>query len=61
MQDMDPLSAFLSQVVLETGETQASEHTKSVSLMTLHSAKGLEFPVVFLPGMEEGYFLIACR
>ncbi len=56
MQDLDPLSAFLSQVVLETGETQASEHTKSVSLMTLHSAKGLEFPVVFLPGMEEGLF-----
>ena len=54
--ELPTLAAFLAQVVLETGETQAEQHTKSVSLMTLHSAKGLEFPVVFLVGMEEGLF-----
>jgi DNA helicase II / ATP-dependent DNA helicase PcrA len=56
LSDLKPLAAFLSQVVLETGETQADEHSNSVSLMTLHSAKGLEFPVVFLVGMEESLF-----
>lgn len=52
----NPLSSFLSHVALETGETQADAQTNSVSLMTLHAAKGLEFPVVFLAGLEEGLF-----
>ena len=50
------LSAFLDQAALDAGDTQADAHTDSVQLMTLHSAKGLEFPLVFLAGMEEGLF-----
>ncbi|MBG72294.1 MAG: DNA helicase II [Gammaproteobacteria bacterium] len=49
------LNAFLDQAALESGEYQA-EVGPSVQLMTLHSAKGLEFPLVFLSGMEEGLF-----
>ena len=52
----DPLTAFLSHAALEAGEEQAAEGEDLVSLMTLHSAKGLEFPVVFVCGMEEGLF-----
>ncbi|WP_445939071.1 3'-5' exonuclease, partial [Pseudomonas sp.] len=48
--------AFLSHASLEAGDTQAAENEDSVQLMTLHSAKGLEFPQVFLVGMEEGLF-----
>jgi DNA helicase II / ATP-dependent DNA helicase PcrA len=48
------LSAFLTHAALEAGETQAAKHQDCVQLMTLHSAKGLEFPLVFLSGMEEG-------
>ena len=51
-----PLQAFLGHASLEAGDTQAAEHEDSVQLMTLHSAKGLEFPKVFLVGMEEGLF-----
>ena len=51
-----PLSAFVRHTVLEAGEGQADEHEDSVQLMTLHAAKGLEFPAVFLCGMEEGLF-----
>ena len=54
--DLTPLSAFLGHASLEAGDTQADEHEDSVQLMTLHSAKGLEFPYVFLVGMEEGLF-----
>ena len=50
------LTAFLSHAALEAGELQAAEGDDLVSLMTLHSAKGLEFPVVFICGMEEGLF-----
>lgn len=50
------LSQFLSQIALDSGEEQASEHSDYVSLMTLHSAKGLEFPVLFMTGVEEGLF-----
>jgi len=50
------LAAFLDQAALDAGDTQASEHEDAVQLMTLHSAKGLEFPLVFLAGMEEGLF-----
>jgi len=52
----DPLGAFLAHAALEAGETQADANEDSVQLMTLHSAKGLEFPVVFLVGLEEGLF-----
>ena len=51
-----PLTAFLSHAALESGEEQAAEGEDLVSLMTLHSAKGLEFPLVFVCGMEEGLF-----
>lgn len=50
------LVAFLAHASLEAGEMQAEEHERSVHLMTLHAAKGLEFPLVFLVGMEEGVF-----
>jgi len=50
------LSAFLAHVALESGEHQANNSENCVQLMTLHSAKGLEFPQVFLCGMEEGLF-----
>jgi len=54
--DMTALADFLSHAVLESGEDQASEWEDGVQMMTLHSAKGLEFPVVFLSGMEDGLF-----
>ncbi|KMT65070.1 DNA helicase II [Catenovulum maritimum] len=54
--DMTDLSAFLSHAVLESGENQADQHQDCVQLMTLHSAKGLEFPLVFMVGVEEGMF-----
>jgi DNA helicase-2/ATP-dependent DNA helicase PcrA len=50
------LTAFLDQASLDAGDTQADESDDAVQLMTLHSAKGLEFPLVFLTGMEEGLF-----
>lgn len=52
----DVLVAFLDHAALEAGENQAEEGQSAVQLMTLHSAKGLEFPVVFVAGMEEGLF-----
>jgi DNA helicase II / ATP-dependent DNA helicase PcrA len=54
--DMPPLMSFLSHAVLESGEGQAEEWEDCVQMMTLHSAKGLEFPVVFLCGLEDGLF-----
>ena len=54
--DMQPLESFLAHAVLESGEGQADPYADSVQMMTLHSAKGLEFPVVFLAGMEDGLF-----
>lgn len=55
-EEMSALSAFLTHASLEAGETQASPHQDYVELMTLHSAKGLEFPRVFIVGVEEGIF-----
>lgn len=55
-EELTPLQAFLSHASLEAGDTQADAFEDSVQLMTLHSAKGLEFPLVFLVGMEEGLF-----
>ncbi len=54
--ELSPLDSFLAHAVLESGEGQASEWEDSVQLMTLHSAKGLEFPMVFLCGLEDGLF-----
>ena len=53
---MNPLDSFLAHAVLESGEAQAGAGEDSVQMMTLHSAKGLEFPIVFLCGLEEGLF-----
>ncbi|MEX2468688.1 MAG: DNA helicase II, partial [Pseudohongiellaceae bacterium] len=59
--DTDPksktmLAAFLDQASLDAGDTQAAESDDAVQLMTMHSAKGLEFQLVFITGMEEGLF-----
>lgn len=54
--DMSLLTAFLTHAALEAGEGQADEFDDAVQLMTLHSAKGLEFPLVFMVGVEEGMF-----
>src|SRR5690606_14287211 len=53
---LPPLAAFLAHAALESGEGQAAEWEDSVQMMTLHTAKGLEFPLVFLAGMEDGLF-----
>jgi len=50
------LSAFIDKVALDAGDTQAGAGEDAVQLMTLHSAKGLEFPMVFITGLEEGLF-----
>src|SRR5207249_8387865 len=53
---VDPLTAFLTHAALEAGEHQAGEGQDALQMMTVHSAKGLEFDVVFLSGLEEGLF-----
>jgi len=53
---LTPVAAFLAQAALEAGDSQAQNYEDCVQLMTLHTAKGLEFPLVFLAGMEEGLF-----
>jgi len=55
-EEMEPLDEFLSHAALEAGEGQADAWEDCVQLMTMHSAKGLEFPVVFICGMEDGLF-----
>jgi DNA helicase-2/ATP-dependent DNA helicase PcrA len=55
-EEMDELSAFLSHAALEAGDNQTDGSQDGAQLMTLHSAKGLEFPQVFLAGVEEGLF-----
>jgi len=54
--ELPPLEAFLAHAVLESGEGQADAWEDCVQMMTLHTAKGLEFPMVFLSGMEDGLF-----
>jgi DNA helicase-2/ATP-dependent DNA helicase PcrA len=56
LEGMSALSAFLSHAALESGEGQAEAWEDCVQLMTLHSAKGLEFPLVFICGLEDGLF-----
>jgi DNA helicase II / ATP-dependent DNA helicase PcrA len=53
---MSELDAFLAHAVLESGEGQAGEWEDCVQMMTLHTAKGLEFPLVFMAGLEDGLF-----
>ncbi|MEJ2384214.1 MAG: DNA helicase II [Xanthomonadales bacterium] len=53
---LSELQSFLSHAALEAGETQGENWEDCVQLMTLHSAKGLEFPLVFIAGMEDGLF-----
>jgi len=55
-EDIDPLTAFLTHAALEAGEHQAGEGQDALQLMTMHSAKGLEFNAVFVSGLEEGLF-----
>ena len=52
----EPLTEFLAQAALDAGEQQATDDQDAVQLMTLHAAKGLEFPLVFIAGMEEELF-----
>lgn len=54
--ELPVLTEFLAHAALEAGENQADQFTDCVQLMTLHTAKGLEFPLVFLCGVEEGLF-----
>ena len=54
--DMTPLALFLSHITLDAGDTEDDPYEDAVQLMTLHSAKGLEFPFVILCGLEEGLF-----
>ncbi|MCR5865463.1 MAG: UvrD-helicase domain-containing protein [Aquincola tertiaricarbonis] len=53
---VSPLAAFLTHAALEAGDNQAQAGQDAVQLMTVHSAKGLEFDAVFITGMEEGLF-----
>ena len=55
-EELSPLQQFLDSAALDAGDAQADEHEDSIQMMTLHSAKGLEFPLVFLSGMEENLF-----
>ncbi|MCX4188231.1 DNA helicase II [Methylophaga sp. OBS4] len=55
-ENMSDMDAFLAHAALEAGDNQGDRWEDCVQLMTLHSAKGLEFPVVFMVGMEEGLF-----
>ncbi len=55
-ENLGELDMFLAFAALEAGEMQGNDTDDCVQLMTLHSAKGLEFPVVFLVGLEEGLF-----
>ena len=54
--EMRPVDEFLAHAALEAGEAQGGAWEDCVQMMTMHSAKGLEFPVVFMTGMEDGLF-----
>ena len=55
-EEMSPLVAFLTHAALEAGDHQAAEGQDALQLMTVHSAKGLEFNAVFMSGLEEDLF-----
>jgi DNA helicase II / ATP-dependent DNA helicase PcrA len=55
-ENLDPITAFLSHASLEAGDTQALEGRTALQMMSVHSAKGLEFDYVFITGLEEGLF-----
>lgn len=55
-EESSPVRKFIDHAALDAGETQALEHESAIQLMTLHSSKGLEFPLVFITGFEEGLF-----
>ena len=55
-EEMSPMVAFLTHAALEAGDHQAAEGQDALQLMTVHSAKGLEFNAVFMSGLEEGLF-----
>ena len=54
--ELSPLSAFLALATLEAGDNQSEAGADAVQMMTVHAAKGLEFPVVFITGLEENLF-----
>ncbi|MCI5850964.1 MAG: UvrD-helicase domain-containing protein [Sutterellaceae bacterium] len=54
--ELSPLASFLALATLEAGDNQAGEGEDSVQMMTVHAAKGLEFPTVFITGLEENLF-----
>ena len=56
LQPLNPMAEFLAHAALEAGEGQADEWEDCIQLMSLHSAKGLEFELVFLSGLEQGLF-----
>ncbi|MEM6986814.1 MAG: DNA helicase II [Pseudomonadota bacterium] len=56
IEELSPMEMFLAQAALDAGDTQGEAWEDCVQMMTLHSAKGLEFPLVFMVGMEEGLF-----
>ena len=56
IEEQTKLTSFLTHAALEAGESQADDYEPAVQLMTMHSAKGLEFPLVFIAGLEEGMF-----
>ncbi len=56
VEEMSPLSAFLAHASLESGDNQAEKDQDAVQMMTIHTAKGLEFPLVIMAGVEEGMF-----
>jgi len=56
LEELGPLDQFLAQAALDAGDAQGEAWEDCVQLMTLHSAKGLEFPLVLMLGMEEGLF-----
>lgn len=56
LEGMSPLQAFLTHVALETHDMNENDQRACVQMMTLHSAKGLEFELVFIGGVEEGLF-----
>ncbi|MBV8209464.1 MAG: UvrD-helicase domain-containing protein [Burkholderiaceae bacterium] len=55
-EQVEPLAAFLAHASLEAGDNQAGQGQDALQLMTVHSAKGLEFEAVFITGLEEGLF-----